>query len=373
MGLLATIRELLAAPALAARPYTFSEASPWSEPNHLEHVTLPEDWPILGVSRAEAMAIPAVVRARNLIAPSIASLPMRAVRTGQPVEPQPTFLTRTDGPVSPFHRMLWTVDDLMFYGWSLWAVERGAGGQVLKADRVPYDDWDFDSEGRIQYLGRPVSQSEVVLIPGLDEGLLCNGRVAIHHARQLLAGASRAANNPSAHVELHQTGGEPLTDTQIDQLVERWAKARRGANGGVAYTSSTIEVKEHGTFDAHLLVEGRNAAAVEVARVTGIPAVMLDATVPEASMTYTNTDTRNTEFLDRCLAPYMAAITARLGMDDVVPAGTAVEFVTDGFTAPVVPTVSTPDDGHPLTPRPAGRPTARPDRLAVVPNEGMSQ
>jgi hypothetical protein len=77
------------------------------------------------VTRGMAMAVPAVAKARHLLLRRRATSP--GVVPGPTKDPeQPLWMQRTDGDLSPFHRMLWTVDDLLFYGWSLWAAKRGA-------------------------------------------------------------------------------------------------------------------------------------------------------------------------------------------------------------------------------------------------------
>lgn len=345
MGLLATLRNALALPALAAAGGAVPAASPFSWPNHLYPVTTPDlDLPI---TRAAAMRVPAVKRARTLIVGSIARCPLVAYRGEARLEDGPAWLDRTDGPISPFTRMVWTVDDLLFHGWSLWAVERDESGHVLAADRVPFEHWAVSGDGKILVNGAEVPDTAVILIPGVDEGWLVNGIDAFRHAATLNSAAAKAAEVPSAQINLHQTGGDPLTEPQIDALVSRWVAARRGDNGGVGYTNQSIEVKEIGAYDGHLLVEGRNAAAVDVARTAGIPAIMLDAQAGDNRMTYANVDARNTEFVDFCLAPVMASIAGRLGMDDVVAAGVRVEFDITELTAPALDSVSVPDDATP--------------------------
>ena len=166
-------------------------------------------------------------------------------------------------------------------------------------------------------------------------------------AWDLNAAAARAAKTPIAHTELHQTGGEPLTKEQAQALVEGWISARRSPDGAVSFTNPSIEVKTHGSYDAALLVEGRQAAAVDIARLTGIPAVLLDASTSDGTLRYSNVDARNAEFIDFCLAPIMGAIAARLGMDDVVPRGVAIEFDTTNLTgtdAAELGDVEVPDD-----------------------------
>lgn len=344
MGFLNTIRDALALPSLAATSVAYE--SPWASPNHLVSIDVPEraDAP---VSRALAMSVPALARARRLIVGSIARCPLEATKAGALADDQPRWLSRTDGPVSPFHRMVWTVDDLLFYGWSLWAVERDAAGAVIAADRVPRERWTFDQYGGVLYDNQPVDDRHVCLIPGVDEGIIRSGAQAIRHAADLNATAARASRTPIAHTELHQVAGEPLNRDQIKELVSSWIAARRAPDGAVSYTNSSIEVKTHGSYDSALLTDGRAAAALDIARVTGIPAILLDASVSDNTMRYSNIDARNTEFIDFCLAPLMSAVAARLGMDDMVPRGTAIRFNVTDLTGTATPSgVDVPDDDH---------------------------
>lgn len=348
MGFLGTIRDALALPALATHTVPFE--SPWASPNHLLPVNVP-DMADRGVTRSLAMSVPALSRGRLLIVGSIARCPLMATRGGDLLPEQPRWLSRTDGPVSPFHRMLWTIDDLLFYGWSLWALDRAADGTVIAADRVPYHAWAFTADGGVTYDGHEVDPDSVCLIPGVHEGIITYGATAIRHAADVNAAAARAAKTPVAHTELHQTAGEPLTQEQADQLVRGWIAARRAVDGAVSYTNPSVEVKTHGTYDGHLLVEGRQAASVDIARVTGIPAILLDASTSDGTMRYSNVDARNTEFIDFCLAPLMAAVVARLGMDDMVPRGTAIEFDTSDLTDVAdLDDVAVPDDTDPDNP-----------------------
>lgn len=355
MGLFDTLRTAAKLPELLAAAPTSPPvhlASPWAPyPNHLQPIILGDVFDLATqlMDRATAMRVPTVARARRLICTTIPRFPMVAIgRDGEPLAEQPAFLTRSDGTLSAYHRVLWTVDDLLFHGWSLWAVKRYADtGKVSAAERVPFQSWSFGDEGVILIHDQEVDPAEVVLIPGLDEGLLTYGADTIRHAERLIRAASTAAETPAANLELHQTTPAPMAGPEIDDLIRRWADARRGKNGGVAFTNSAIEVKEHGSASEHLLVEGRNAASVDVARAAGIPAAMVDATGPQSSLTYQTVESRNAEFVDYGLAPFMAAIVGRLGMDDVVPAGVRIEFDLGNYATPPSggrPSIGVPDD-----------------------------
>lgn len=357
MTFLSRLRDALAVPAVAADGRRVGYLSPYDDVNHLARVVAPEWFPTHRIiDRATAMSIPAVSRGRRVICNSVARLALRAYRGQRLLTSQPTWLDRTDGPVSPYHRMLWTVDDLLFHGVSAWGVQRDATGYVMAADRIPFDRWRIDPDtGHVLYrdpLGGEYAAdaASVLVIPGSDDGLLCTSRVALGHALDLLNAASKATENPNAYIELHQTNDKPITPEDRDKVIAAWVAARRGANGGVAFTSAGIEVREHGAPIEHLLVEGRNASALDVARALGVPGEVVDATTDKASLNYTTSQDKSADLIDYGLSAYMAPISARLGMDDVVPRGVSVRFDLEALIGPKA-TAATPDDGGASTPR----------------------
>lgn len=329
-----------------------SVGTPWGSehPHHLESVVWAD---VAGIAntgpatRAQAMAVPAIARARNLIVPTIASWPLRALRGADPLDIR--WLDRSDGLSSPFLRMCHTVDDLMFYGVSLWALARDVDGQVIRAAHVPFGRWTSD-QNAIFVDNERAEPRDVAVIPGYHEGILNYGAGTIRHARHLIRNADKAVENPVAYIELHQESERPLTEPEIEALIARWVKARQGENGGVAYTNRGIKVNEHGAPIEHLLVEGRTAAAVDTARMVGIPATFVDVVQSGSSVTYESTEGRMAELTAFSLAPYMQAIAARLGQDDIVPRGTRIEFDTSTGAVSLPKPVSVPDDGTPPSP-----------------------
>lgn len=329
MGIFSRIRNALNAPALY---HPNAIASPLSSGDILAPVFAGLDLPALdgAVTRDMAMAVPALARARSLICSTIAGVPLVSVDDdGDDDGRTPDYIKSTLGDVPPYHRMLWTVDDLFFYGWSLWAVERDSRGRVLDAARVPYEMWSMDSEGNVLVDGEPARAEDVCLIPGISEGILTTGRATIAQAHQLLRAAARAAENPAAQVELHQTNEAPMTEEDVEFLISKWARARAGENGGVAFTSAGIEVKEHGASSEHLLIEGRNAAAVDIARHANLPATMVDATLSGSSLSYQNTAARMSELVTFGLSPLMKAVAARLSQNDMSPDDIRLSFDMD--------------------------------------------
>lgn len=325
MGLRRALRLVEAAPVGPTAP---GIASPWSA-GQLSSIVWSD---LLGavdalpVTRAEALALPAVSRARDLLTSSVARCPLEAFRGDELVDPAPTWTYRTDGTVSPYHRMVWTVDDLLFGGWSLWAVARDADKFVIDAARIPADLWEFDTTGAVLVAGQPAGADEVLLIPGPHEGILSRNARAIRAAAALDRAYLSQARNPTPTMELHQTTGVQMERDEIGDLLNDWRTARAADGGAVAYTPEMIELKVHGEAAAQLLVDGRNAAAVDMARICSVPAALVDATNAGASLTYETTQGRNGEFLDYGVEVYLSALEARLSMDDVVPRGQRVAF-----------------------------------------------
>jgi hypothetical protein len=331
VGLLAALRPGIAAADLTAAATLFDPlagpvalGSPWAPDHHLASIVVKD---ILGMrvpgppTRSDAIRVPAVARARGVVCTTIARIDVGAYRgeTRLDTAAEPSWLHATDGPVSPFHRMLWTIDDLLFYGWSCWSVTQretvngveGAGFPQRMERLRPMVDWKFEPDtGRVLRATadggwRVPNLREVVLIPGPHEGLLVEGAPAVSHARDLQRGAHNAARFPTAYLGLKQTTGAPLKRRSDDE------------------NEVTVEI---GTFAEHLVTAGRNAADVDVARHAYIPADLIDASVPESSLHYSTSRDNDRRAIDYGLGAYMSAFSGRLSQDDVTPRGQRIAF-----------------------------------------------
>jgi hypothetical protein len=322
--------EVTAALATVSDPSTLPIASPWSS-STLERIVAEDvfgsELPVN--TRAAAMRIPAVARARNLLVSTICRMPLVKLAAGETapnLAAQPSWMSRCDDGSSPQLRLAWTVDDLIFYGWSCWWRVNGDDGFPLHVGRVNQGMWSVNADNRVEIDGIPQADDAVILIPGLHEGILTYGRDTLDDARTLYRNVRNRLATPTPGLNLHQTGGRPLTDDEIDVVINRWALARQGLNGGVSFTSKDIEAQDMPGDDGKLMIEARNAAALDLARAVGVAGSRIDATTPTASLNYETTTGRNQEFVDFDLALYMTPIAARLSLDDVVPRGSRTRF-----------------------------------------------
>lgn len=304
----------------------------------------------LPMNRAQAIQIPAVSRARNLIAGAIAPLPLVALNGSGKLSAQPTFLYRSSTLEDPYQRMLWTVDDLIFRGVSLWAVERGAKtngaahAPVLDAVRVPLDRWSIRN-GRIEVDGKVVDSEEVILFNGPTNGILNDARDSLRAAQAVEAAFVSRARNPLPLTVLEHAPGNttPLTPEEVTALLEAWKTARKNPDGAVGYLPPGLTLTTPGTDAETLLESARNAGRVDIANHIGIPVSLLDGGIAESSLTYRNAQGEVSRFYGD-LEFWMDPIAHRLSQDDVVPRGTRVRFDLSEFTTPAPEVTGVPTE-----------------------------
>lgn len=312
--------------------------SPWAGPSHLERVVWSDifgtDVPV-PVTRADAMRVPAVAKGRSLIVGTLSRQPLAKFRGESKVSPE-VWMYRTNTAQSPRARMLWTLDDCIFYGTSLWALERGARGNILDAIRVPPEWWEIDEDMQLTVYGQPVDPEDVALIEGPQDGLLEIAAETIAGARAIDRAWVSRVETPVPLMELHGTDpNAQLTPDEAKELTDTWDKARR--EGGTAYTPPDIEARVHGTVVPDLFTNGRNSIRLDIANYLGLPASLLDGSTATASLTYSTQEGRRNELVDLSLAYWATPVEARLSQDDIVPAGTRTAFDLEYLTAPTQP------------------------------------
>jgi len=316
-------------------------ASPFATPVELGGVVIPDllvelfgaDADRLPLTRDLAMTVPAVARARNVLAPTAGRLPLRVYRGSSEVTDRTCLVQPETVAARPrFVTILWTIDQMLFHGRAWWiVVERYADtGAPRSFEWVP--EWNAKIENgqlvaTLDGNHPKLDAADVVRIDGPHEGILNYGSDAIRQALRLDRAALRIADNPVPAIELHQTTPDQLDKDEKDALIAGWIKARRQT--GVGYTNAAIETKVHGLNPEQLIIEGRKFAALQVARMIGVPAWVVDVGVEGSSLTYSNVPSRSRELVDYALTPYLAAIESRLSMDDVLPRGQWCRFDLD--------------------------------------------
>ena len=328
-------------PALADTALAMTTpASPWTDRTHLSRIVVADLSGVTAtaVSREDAMRVPAVVRARAVICGTLSRQPLVAFTGDARASVQPAWLDNTTTAQAPRTRMLWTLDDLLFYGTSLWVRSNDDQGVLVDAIRASRDQWRINADNVVDVRDgdafRVASASEVILFEAPQEGLLTLAVEAIKASRDMRSAWSKRVEAPIPLVELHNTDPNmPLESDEINELVKSWEAARRA--GGTAYTPHQIQTNSsHGTTPTDLFIQGRNAERLDYGNWTNLPASVLDGSLSTASLTYTTQEGNRTELVDISLAYWANPIEARLSLDDVSAPGDRIGFDLQYMTLP---------------------------------------
>lgn len=291
------------------------------------------------VTRQEAMSVPAVARARNIICSTVGSLPLQqySAITGRELETQSPLLYQPDLDSPKSVTYAWLADSILFYGVGyLIVTEVESDGRPrhwrwLDPARVsPQLNGDNTIIIGYQVDGAAAPQTgvgSIIAFNGMDEGLLRRAARTIKTAVELENAAYRSAQEPVPQTVLQSTGVD-LPDDKVSSVLTKWKTARQTRS--TAYLYSGLKMETVG-FDpkSQQLVEARQFHASEIARAAGIPAWYLNAEM--ASMTYSNTEQERRTLIDFSLRPILSAIEDRMSMYDITPRATKVAFDIDDF------------------------------------------
>lgn len=287
------------------------------------------------ISRAEAVQVPAVARARNLIVGTIASMPLELYRksTGEELG-KPVWMDQpcVNQPLST--TLAWTLDSLFMYGVAYWRVTeryqedgRPARFEWLAYNRVvpQYSDDDYTIVG-YAVDGVPVSNENMVTFQSFDDGILQRGSITIRAALDLERASQVAAATPMPTGYIKNTGAD-LDPKEVQGILAAWKQAR--SNRSTAYLTSTLEynVAQFSPKDM-AYNEAKQDYATQIARLCNIPAYYLSADA-NASMTYSNLLDERKQFFAMSLQPFVSVIEDRLSMNDITANGNIVKLDVD--------------------------------------------
>lgn len=290
------------------------------------------------VERDVAMSLPAVIRCRNLIAGTIASIPLHLYRKSTDEElGSPKWLEQPaiNQPLSV--TLAYTVDSLLFYGVAYWRVTelyaddgRPARFEWIAPTRVSFfTDSTTSMVTQYQLDGSAVPMSglgSLITFQSLNEGILNTGATIIQQAYRVQRAAYEAAVSPTPTGIIKNTGAD-LGESEVAALLAQWKSARQ--RGTTAYLTSTLDYqpsqfspKDMGYVD---LIQN---LTTQIARLCNVPAYYLSAD-ENNSMTYANVQDERKQLISLSLQPYITAIESRLSMDDVTNSQNYVRFAVD--------------------------------------------
>lgn len=297
------------------------------------------------VTRDEALSVPAVLRARNLIC-SPATLPLVQKDADRNVQ-RLSLLEQIDPNVANVVTLAQTFEDLLFYGVAWWRVLAfGADGYPVSAQHVDHGNVSLqppggpapnplpgghDPRGAVVYVyGEPVPVSEVIRFDSPNPGLLTAAGRPIQRAVLLDTTSSLYADNPRPlDYFTPSEDADPATDADVKKILDNWNAARK--TRGTAYVPAALRYNSVDTpTPADLqLIEQQRKAALDLANATGLDPE--DLGISTTSRTYQNATDRRQDRINDVLSPYMKAVTDRLSMGDVTKRGYRVTFDLDDY------------------------------------------
>lgn len=288
--------------------------------------------PLREGSRALAMSLPTVQRARDVLCSGLGSVELAAFlwdrvdRTLRAHPAPPTWLDRPDPNRTRAALVADTVDDLLFHGVAYWrimdrdsaawptAFKHAPAVQTTKNDNGTYRSGDLDR----------IPARDMVVMESPQTGVLFHGAYSIDTAIKLETAANRFAATEVPAGWLQQTGGIPLTPQEQSEMASRFQTAR--ASSTVAMLSEHVEWHESSYDPSRLqLTEARQHTATDLARLCNVPAAILHAPTND-SMTYSNEADQRADLWFFGLAPLAEAIQQTLSGPNVSPRGTVIRF-----------------------------------------------
>lgn len=298
-----------------------------------------------GEARNRAMSVATISRARDLMASVIACMPLKMYNemwNGDEMEqidiaPR-TWLRQPDPGVTYNFLMAWTFDDLFFFGRAFWYITaRTQDGYPTSFTRLPAGSVNTTDQAgpvwygpskEIYFQGQMLDPKDVVQFLSPVQGITYMSEQTVATALKLEAARYRNAESSIPAGVLKQTGGEPLSATELADLASAFNAARAtnqtaALNEFLSYTETTA------TPDKMLLIDAANYQALECARLTNVPPYLVG--VSTGSYSYQSSEQARADLYIFGVKAYADCIAATLSQNNVLPRGTYVKFDADEY------------------------------------------
>lgn len=283
------------------------------------------------ISRREALAVPAIKRARDMICGGIGQFPL--ILIGPDGKQQDwSLLNQPESGVPRSVTITRTIEDMLLNERAWWRTThvgwhtKPAQVVRLEADTVTVVP---------KYVNYPEGQAKVwPEVPDLirfdsPNGGLLTASPAIR-AYIALARIAMQAVDGAPPIDWFTAGDDDddPEDEEVKEHLSDWETARRRRR--TAFVPKHLKYNRDGFNPEQLqMAAAREFAITEIARLTGIDAEELS--VSTTSRTYFNAQDRRRDRLESVLGPYMTAVEGRLSMEDVTPRGYVTKFDTSSY------------------------------------------
>lgn len=297
----------------------------------------------VGAFETISLTLPTVARSVDLNASLISELKLRHYTrqwTGEEYEeiylPNEPWMDSFDSKLPQQFMLANLFRDMFFYGRAfLWVSSRRADDnrpasfQWLPASNVATPDQNgpqyFALPEQVEFNGVQLDPNNVITILSPSVGLVWTGNRAVSIALHLDQYADRMATQEQVPGYLQQRGGETMSGEELTELAQAWAELRKDGST-VGALNDYVEFVEYKKDPGEVLASQRQYQALELARLCSVPAYLVNAPTPGASMTYQNAQQARQDLWLFSASMYARAITERMSMNDILPRGRFVEF-----------------------------------------------
>ena len=298
------------------------------------------------VSRSEALAVPGILRGRNMIC-SISTLPLVQYNGKNGVVDNP-LLGQVDPDVANVVTFAMTLEDLLFEGISWWRITRRdpfgfpLNARHLDVATVSVDPPDnapppiglpsgIDPRGLGVWVnGEFTLASEVIRFDSPNPPVLKHAGRSIRSATLYALAAQMYAEDPRPlDYFTPAEGADEPDDPEIKAILNQW-KSERKKRGTAWVPGSMVYNPVDAPSPQQLqLVELQKQAALDMANALSIDPE--DLGISTTSRTYANAVDRRRDKINDVLSSFMLAITQRLTMGDVTRRGHRVAYDLDEY------------------------------------------
>jgi len=300
-----------------------------------------------GEARNRAMSVATISRARDLMASVIGCMPLKMYTERwnetetemEKVYLAPRSWVRQPDPTVTYNfLMAWTFDDLFFYGRAFWYItSRTQDGFPASFTRLPAGSitttdqagpvWYAPSQ-EVYFQGNMIDPKDLVQFLSPIQGIVYMSEQTVLTALKLEAARYRNAESSIPAGVLKQTGGEPLSATELADLASAFNAARAtnqtaALNEFLSYTETTA------TPDKMLLIDAANYQALECARLTNVPPYLVG--VSTGAYSYQSSEQARADLYIFGVQAYSDCIAATLSQNNVLPRGTYLKFDTSDY------------------------------------------
>ena len=298
-----------------------------------------------GVMRNRAMSVAAISRSRDLMASPLASMKLKMCtevwneEEGEmeevPLAPR-SWLRQLDPEMPNNFLFPWIFDDLFMFGRCfLYITSRTKDGYMASATRLPQGSittpdanppvW-FGKSKEIFFNGGAIDPKDVVQIYSPTQGMIYMSEQTIATSLKLEEARYRNSSSAIPAGVLKQTGGEPLSASELAALAEAFNQAR-ATNQTAALNEFLTYTETNATPDKMLLIDAAEYQSREIANLCNVPPYLLG--ISTGSYAYTNSQGAKSDLWTFGLSMYAEAIVAALSQQ--LPRGTYVKWDTADF------------------------------------------